>query len=126
MSKRLSEEAEKYIEDFISNIEDTDISSLDGERSDTSSSLGGKMKAQNAQSPATPLPLSVDMDGVLLPWLKWETCNDATPVSAMNKSDPPTTPKTILFDSAEVVVELMNGTITVTYIFNFNHKSFFP
>ncbi|GKV13834.1 hypothetical protein SLEP1_g24807 [Rubroshorea leprosula] len=41
MSKRLIEEAEKYIEDLISNVEDTDISSLDGERSDTSSSLGG-------------------------------------------------------------------------------------
>ncbi|MBA0589160.1 hypothetical protein Gorai_017924, partial [Gossypium raimondii] len=34
-SKQLTEEAERYIEDFISNVEDTDISSLDGDRSDT-------------------------------------------------------------------------------------------
>ncbi|XWS37145.1 hypothetical protein CRYUN_Cryun19dG0017900 [Craigia yunnanensis] len=39
MSRQLTEEAEKYIEDFISNVEDTDISSLDGDRSDTSSIL---------------------------------------------------------------------------------------
>jgi hypothetical protein len=38
MSKRLTEEAEQYFEDFLSNVEDTDFSSFDGERSDTSSS----------------------------------------------------------------------------------------
>ncbi|KAG8094774.1 hypothetical protein GUJ93_ZPchr0012g20917 [Zizania palustris] len=38
MSRRLTEEAEKYFEDFLSNVEDTDLSSFDGERSDTSSS----------------------------------------------------------------------------------------
>ncbi|CAL9126586.1 unnamed protein product [Musa textilis] len=39
MSKHLTEEAEKYFEDFLFNVEDTDISSFDGERSDTSSNI---------------------------------------------------------------------------------------
>lgn len=108
MSKRLSEEAEKYIEDFISNVEDTDISSLDGERSDTSSSLGGIPKTRISQSPATVTPLPDDTDGVLLPWLKWETSNDASsPIPAMNKMELPITPKTISFDAAQVVLELL-------------------
>lgn len=102
MSKRLSEEAERYIEDFISNVEDTDISSLDGERSDTSSSLGGMMKTRTVQGPPTPIPLPADMDGVLLPWLQWETSNDASPAQCVNKIEPPTTPKTMLFDAARV------------------------
>jgi hypothetical protein len=40
----LTEEAERYFKDFISNVEDTDISSLDGERDNTSSSIGGLIK----------------------------------------------------------------------------------
>ncbi|PON45607.1 hypothetical protein PanWU01x14_257180 [Parasponia andersonii] len=103
MSKRLSEEAEKYIEDFISNVEDTDLSSIDGERSDTSSSLGGITKTRVSQSPAMPTPLPIDDDGVLLPWLKWETSNDASPIGGMNKMEPPVTPKTISFDAAQEV-----------------------
>lgn len=102
MSKRLSEEAERYIEDFISNVEDTDISSLDGERSDTSSSLGGMTKTPTTQRPTMSVPLPVDTDGVLLPWLQWETGNDASPAPCMNKTEPPTTPKTMLFDAAQV------------------------
>ena len=108
MSKRLSEEAEKYIEDFISNVEDTDISSLDGERSDTSSSLGGIPKTRISESPAMSMPLPVEMDGVLLPWLKWETSNDASPLPCMNKMEPPITPRSISFYAAQVVVELLN------------------
>lgn len=103
MSKRLSEEAVRYIEDFISNVEDTDISSLDGERSDTSLSLGGMMKTRTVQSPPSSIPLPADMDGVLLPWLQWETSNDASPAQCMNKIEPPTTPKTMLFDAAREV-----------------------
>ncbi|KAE8670337.1 DELLA protein GAI1-like [Hibiscus syriacus] len=52
MSRQLTEEAEKYIEDFISNVEDTDISSLDGDRSDTSSSIGGMTKTPIFWNPA--------------------------------------------------------------------------
>ncbi|KAK4801163.1 hypothetical protein SAY86_021650 [Trapa natans] len=92
MSKRLSEEAEKYIEDFIANIEDTDISSIDGERSDTSSTLGGIVKADNFQTTVLK-PLSLEMDGVMLPWLQWETSNDVSLQSSCNKkAESPTTP----------------------------------
>ncbi|OMO87889.1 hypothetical protein CCACVL1_08701 [Corchorus capsularis] len=85
MSKQLTEEAERYIEDFISNVEDTDISSLDGDRSDTSSSIGGIMKTPNFQSPTLFKSAPVEMDGVTLPWLQWETSNDASPLSCINK-----------------------------------------
>lgn len=94
MSKRLSEEAEKYIEDFISNVEDTDISSLDGDRSDTSSSLGGKAKPNFKIPAASRHVVPPGMDGVLLPWLQWETSNDATPYPRKNMFEPPTTPQT--------------------------------
>ncbi|XP_038893835.1 uncharacterized protein LOC120082652 isoform X1 [Benincasa hispida] len=97
MSKRLSEEAEKYIEDFISNVEDTDISSLDGDRSDTSSSLGGKAKP-NFKISAASRCVPPGMDGVLLPWLQWETSNDATPYPRKNMFEPPTTPQTFPWD----------------------------
>ncbi|KAF5732195.1 hypothetical protein HS088_TW18G00886 [Tripterygium wilfordii] len=85
MSERLDEEAEKYIEDFISNIEDTDISSLDGERSETSSTFGGISKTESYQTPPISKSNSVEIDGVALPWLQWETTNDASPLSC-NKS----------------------------------------
>ncbi|KAF5476608.1 hypothetical protein F2P56_003343 [Juglans regia] len=101
MSKRLTEEAEKYIEDFISNVEDTDISSLDGERSDTNSSLGGVIKLETLQSPAVSDPLPVEMDGVALPWLHWEASNDATH-SCMRKAEPPVTPNRLLDATQEV------------------------
>lgn len=101
MSKRLTEEAEKYIEDFISNVEDTDISSLDGERSDTNSSLGGVIKLETLQSPVASDPLPVEMDGVALPWLHWEASNDATQ-SCMRKAEPPVTPNRLL-DATQVL-----------------------
>ncbi|KAJ4712523.1 Micronuclear linker histone polyprotein-like [Melia azedarach] len=101
MSKRLTEEAEKYIEDFISNVEDTDISSLDGERSDTSSTLGGIMKNETFQSPAISKPSTVEMDGVVLPWLQWETTNDASPQSCKAKTQPQATPKTKFWDASQ-------------------------
>uniref|UniRef100_A0A803P8F0 Amino acid transporter transmembrane domain-containing protein n=1 Tax=Cannabis sativa TaxID=3483 RepID=A0A803P8F0_CANSA len=106
MSKRLSEEAEKYIEDFISNIEDTDISSLDGERSDTSSSIGGGIsiaKTRISQNPAMSTPLPIDSDGVILPWLKWETSNDASPILGMNKMESPITPNNTSFKTVQEV-----------------------
>lgn len=96
MSKRLTEEAEKYIEDFISNVEDTtDISSLDGERSDTSSSIGVIVKPETLHSLAVSNSLPVEMDGVVLPWLQWETSNEGTPQSYRSKAEPPTTPNTL-------------------------------
>ncbi|XP_057437868.1 uncharacterized protein LOC130730012 [Lotus japonicus] len=86
MSMRLTEEAEKYIEDFISNVEDTDISSLDGERSETSSSIGGLIKPETSNSPPIPRSIPALMDGITLPWLQWETCNDASPMTSMNNT----------------------------------------
>lgn len=104
MSKRLTEEAERYIEDFISNVEDTDISSLDGERSDTSSSIGGLIKPESFNSPSMPRSLPVEMDGVRLPWLQWETSNDASPTTNLKKTETPATPKTASF--TQVIIEV--------------------
>ena len=101
MSKRLTEEAEKYIEDYISNVEDTDISSLDGDRSDTSSSLGGKTKP-NFEIPAPSKTVPPGMDGVLLPWLQWETSNDATPYPRKNTIRPAITPQSFPWDANQV------------------------
>ncbi|KAH1080144.1 hypothetical protein J1N35_019905 [Gossypium stocksii] len=87
MLKQLTKEAERYIEDFISNVEDTDISSLDGDRSDTNSSIRGITKTPNFQSPAVFKSVPVEIDGVMLPWLQWETSNDASPSLFENKPD---------------------------------------
>ncbi|XP_008239424.1 PREDICTED: uncharacterized protein LOC103338024 isoform X2 [Prunus mume] len=107
VSKRLTEEAERYIEDFISNVEDTDISSIDGERSDTSSSIGGITKTETFQNPAMSTPLPVAMDGVVLPWLQWETSNDATPIGCKNKTEPPGIPRILPWDnSAQGVISV--------------------
>lgn len=95
MSMRLTEEAEKYIEDFISNVEDTDISSVDGERSDASSSIGGLIKPETFNSLPVPRSLPVLTDGVTLPWLQWETNNDASPMTNLNKTHMTITPKTV-------------------------------
>ncbi|XP_063944061.1 uncharacterized protein LOC108205736 [Daucus carota subsp. sativus] len=112
MSKRLSEEAEKYFEDFISNVEDTDISSIDGERSDASSSLGG-MSKQREYAPYNMEKIEgnqgragynsppVAMDGVNLPWLQWETCNDGSLLPTKSKTELPATPKTKLWDATQ-------------------------
>uniref|UniRef100_A0A2P2KU57 Uncharacterized protein MANES_06G116500 n=1 Tax=Rhizophora mucronata TaxID=61149 RepID=A0A2P2KU57_RHIMU len=106
MSRRLTEEAERYIEDFISNIEDTDISSWDGERSDTSSSIGGITKMEAPQTPAISKPLASEMDGVALPWLQWETCNDCSPLSGKNM-ELTATSKTKLWDGSQVILFLL-------------------
>lgn len=102
MSKRLSEEAERYFEGFISNV-DTDISSLDGERSDGSMTLGRKERdaAINRNGPystAGPVSSPIEMDGVNLPWLLWETSHDASH-SGKNKAQTPVTPKILHWDS---------------------------
>ncbi|MED6137763.1 hypothetical protein PIB30_067998, partial [Stylosanthes scabra] len=95
MSMRLTEEAERYIEDFISNVEDTtDISSLDGERSDTSSSIGGLIKPETYSSPPIPRSIPGLTDGVTLPWLQWETSNDVSHATSLNnKAQMTLTPK---------------------------------
>ncbi|PKU84983.1 uncharacterized protein LOC110100472 isoform X2 [Dendrobium catenatum] len=89
ISKHLMEEAEKHIDEFLSNIEDADISSFDGDRSDTSSTIGGNSKCrdpvtyntieeihENLVSPAAS-PVD-DSEGILLPWLHLETSNEGS------------------------------------------------
>ncbi|XP_027942270.1 uncharacterized protein LOC114195998 isoform X2 [Vigna unguiculata] len=115
VSMRLTEEAERYIEDFISNVEDTDISSLDGERSDASSSIGGLIKPETVNSlPVTvPRSLPVLMDGVTLPWLQWETGNDASPMTSLNKARMAVTPKTSSSTQENIKVE-DQGSISIS------------
>ncbi|THU59219.1 hypothetical protein C4D60_Mb03t22660 [Musa balbisiana] len=77
LSKCLTEEAEKYFEDFLFNVEDTDISSFDEERSDASSivrdpGLRNSVAGTDERLLKT-APLPADGDGVVLPWLEWET-----------------------------------------------------
>ncbi|XP_057767453.1 uncharacterized protein LOC130987793 isoform X2 [Salvia miltiorrhiza] len=102
MSERLIEDAERYFEDFISNIEDTDLSSFDGERSDESSTLGGMVKgrdftigeAETCRTPAGSASRPAEMDGVILPWLKWETSHDGSPCGKTILQTP-TTPQAL-------------------------------
>lgn len=110
----MTEEAEKYFEDFISNVEDTDFSSFDGEKSDASSTIGGSSKTKTKepilaktetcenQTVAPSLP--VEMDGVILPWLKWEASNDLSPPSCKSKMEVSTTSRNALLDTAKVIL----------------------
>ncbi|ESW09934.1 hypothetical protein PHAVU_009G168300 [Phaseolus vulgaris] len=116
VSMRLTEEAERYIEDFISNIEDTDISSLDGERSDASSSIGGLIKPETFNSPPVTVPrsLPVLMDGVTLPWLQWETGNDPSSMTSMNKARMAVTPKTSSSTQENIKVQDQGSSISIS------------
>ncbi|XP_073037241.1 uncharacterized protein [Primulina eburnea] len=112
MSKRLSEEAERYFEGFTSNV-DTDISSLDGEQSDGSSTLGGKDRgtAINRNGPystVSSISSPIIIDDVSLPWLLWETSHDAS-LTGKNKAQTPVTPKILNLDSEKDVVSNDTG-----------------
>ncbi|KAF9587328.1 hypothetical protein IFM89_001318 [Coptis chinensis] len=113
MSKCLTEDAERYIDDFLSNVEDTDISSFDGERSDASSTLGvkkpkdlilhyGESEAAGCSTRSTSLP--VEMDGVVLPWLQWETSNDGSPLLCKSKEEVSQFPEDISYGSLLVII----------------------
>ncbi|CAI9281033.1 unnamed protein product [Lactuca saligna] len=101
MYKRLNEEAERYLEDFISIIKDSKFSSFDGERSDTSSTLVGATKPIQNSSPchvdvvAGMKSVPVEMEGVNLPWLKW---NDTDVVPSTPIIQTPKTLKPKLWD----------------------------
>lgn len=128
MSKKLTEEAEKYFEDFISNVEDTDISSFDGERSDASSSFGGPVKQWEPlvdskerrvfQSPAQLNALPVEMDGVVLPWLQWETGNDGSAQSCENKAAFPVATKSNSREAAQVTMHNKSSLSPVVFVLN--------
>ncbi|XP_038983077.1 uncharacterized protein LOC103710643 isoform X2 [Phoenix dactylifera] len=105
MSKHLTEEAERYFEDFLSNVEDTDMSSFDGERSDTNSTIRDLIVHDRV--PETPAsltkaaPLPVEADGVVLPWLQWETSNDTSPSPCKTEAEVPAASGNILPASAQ-------------------------
>ncbi|KVH98135.1 hypothetical protein Ccrd_023632 [Cynara cardunculus var. scolymus] len=102
-AQRVSHPRKQYFEDFISNVEDTDFSSFDGERSDTSSTLTGTTKQRDGGqngSPAGCNSLPVEMEGIKLPWLKWDG-NDGGPPTSRKTMPPPTTPKTKLWDPSQ-------------------------
>ena len=112
MSEQLTEEAEKYFEDFISNVEDTDLSSFDGERSDASSTLGVRKtrdpilhsgETETFQITAGSNLLPVEMDGVILPWLQWDASNDGSLLQSNNNRVLPVTPKSLMRDAAQVI-----------------------
>ncbi|XP_026401225.1 uncharacterized protein LOC113297043 isoform X1 [Papaver somniferum] len=136
MSKCLTEEAEKYFEGFISNVEDTDISSLDGERSDASSKIGGRanskdyivhFEAENRVLPAklTSLPKD-EMDGVVLPWLEWETTSDVSPVVCKSTSKVSLTPGNNVHDTAQELVQGMSTGFNKTNCFISSRGSWSP
>ncbi|KAF8083533.1 hypothetical protein N665_0767s0008 [Sinapis alba] len=86
LSMCLTDEAEQFIDEFISNIEDTDFSSFEDEKSESSSSFG-LIKSQSSQSTTVPKSAPVEMDGVMLPWLQWETPDDTSAaLTCLNKS----------------------------------------
>ncbi|XP_048138735.1 uncharacterized protein LOC115749465 isoform X2 [Rhodamnia argentea] len=121
-SNHLADEAEKYIQEFLSNVEDTDISSLDGERSDTSSTLGGTTKLDTFQNLAKSMPLPIEMDGVVLPWLQWETSNDVSPLSSKKKMQSPMASRGGMLDAAQEV----NIARDPSYFSSSSHGSWSP
>ncbi|KAJ4799197.1 hypothetical protein LUZ62_050443 [Rhynchospora pubera] len=89
VSRHLTEEAERYFEDFLSNVDDTDFSSFDEERSETSSCRKETLLNHNTSSTLielqeTPVtkssPVPSETDGVVLPWLQWETSLQTSPL----------------------------------------------
>ncbi|XP_010525325.1 PREDICTED: uncharacterized protein LOC104803143 [Tarenaya hassleriana] len=105
ISTCLTDEAEKYIEEFISTIEDTDFSSLDDERSETSSNFG-VVKTYTAIPEAAP----VETDGVMLPWLQWETSTDSSPLRYLSKSlDTPPVTKSKIWESDSSAQDVTSG-----------------
>ncbi|XP_039126553.1 uncharacterized protein LOC120262488 isoform X4 [Dioscorea cayenensis subsp. rotundata] len=120
MSQCLTEEAEKYFEDFLSNVEDTDISSFDGERSDTSSGLGagGKLSDSRMQQgtgeihagmPTAASSLPVVTDGVVLPWLQWEASSKSPPSFKSKVVVPTSSGKNLFPESQEQSPALGNS-----------------
>ncbi|KAL2900726.1 MKL/myocardin-like protein 1 [Bienertia sinuspersici] len=70
-------------------VDETDVSSFDGERSDTSSIMGGLVK---------PTLRYGDTESFKSPW---ETSDDGAPLLGDDNKQNPTTPKTALQDTSE-------------------------
>lgn len=114
-STQLNDEAEKFFVDFIANIEDTDFSSFDGERSDASSTLGGIAKPRDSitygeavnQSPAGANCHPVGTDGVIFPWLQWETSNDGS-FTPIKEVETPVSRKPSICDARQDITSPQN------------------
>ncbi|XP_015070092.1 uncharacterized protein LOC107014620 [Solanum pennellii] len=114
-STQLNDEAEKFFVDFIANIEDTDFSSFDGERSDASSTLGGIAKPRDSitygeavnQSPAGSNCHPVGTDGVIFPWLQWETSNDGS-FTPIKEVETPVSRKPSICDAKQDITSPQN------------------
>ncbi|TMX04233.1 hypothetical protein EJD97_010606 [Solanum chilense] len=114
-STQLNDEAEKFFVDFIANIEDTDFSSFDGERSDASSTLGGIAKPRDSitygeavnQSPAGSNCHPVGTDGVIFPWLQWETSNDGS-FTPIKEVETPVSRKPSICDARQDITSPQN------------------
>ncbi|GLJ07803.1 hypothetical protein SUGI_0074350 [Cryptomeria japonica] len=132
LSKSLNEEAQKYIDEFLSmpNMEDSELSSSFEEEQYNATSHGRKIedtgicqeslqKIENAEkcSHSTQhVPLSVEDDGVVLPWLEWETNPDSPPQFSRADLEAVMTEKTVQNKFAEEVgsSSSFDGNVTVT------------
>ncbi|KAH0458445.1 hypothetical protein IEQ34_013760 [Dendrobium chrysotoxum] len=91
ISKCLDEEAERYFEDFLSNVEDTDLSSFEGERSDTGSTTKPSDAINNDEAGMhtdllRAVSLPSETDGVVFPWLQWEASTISSPSPCKSKT----------------------------------------
>ncbi|KAF9613149.1 hypothetical protein IFM89_005920 [Coptis chinensis] len=89
MSKCLTEDAKRYIDDFLSNVEDIDLILHYGES-----------EAVGCSTRSTSLP--IEMDGVVLQWLQWETGNDGSPLLCKSKEEVSRIPEDISYGSLQV------------------------
>ncbi|KAK6794997.1 hypothetical protein RDI58_008450 [Solanum bulbocastanum] len=108
-STQLNDEAEKFFVDFIANIEDTDFSSFDGERSDASSTLGGIAKPRDSTTygEAGSNCHPVGTDGVIFPWLQWETSNDGS-FTPIKEVETPVSRKPSICDARQDITSPQN------------------
>lgn len=91
ISKCLDEGAERYFENFLSNVEDTDLSSFEGERSDSGSTTKPSYAVNNDKAGMhsdllTAASLPAVTDDVLFPWLQWETSNSLSSSPSKSKT----------------------------------------
>lgn len=65
-------------------------------------------ETETFRSPAESNSRPDEMDGVNLPWLQWETSNDGSSLPSKDKRVLPVTPKSIVWDGAQVISTLIS------------------
>eukprot|EP01018_Ginkgo_biloba_P025716 Gb_30785 [translate_table: standard] len=127
-SKCLNEEAQKYFDEFvsISKIEDSEISSFEeeqneapthGVKTEANRSCYGLIqeitKMENAKCSCIiqKAPLPAETDGVVLPWLQWETNTDNHPQFSRINSETVMTAKNTQQNNAEEVGSIGSNSI---------------